>query len=276
MMKRKQNFLFATFFIMVMGFQNCSDTKFGTAASSSEEGSNSSSSSSNSSSSSEDTCTEQLQTTTLPVKTLFIVDTSGSNASDSKSSGSDNDKSVRGGSIQQFFSTYSSHANFAWGFLTFSGSSATSLIGSTSNPVFSASPQSMQNAISSFYGMRDGGLTPYRAALSLARQTVLNDTQSSTSNTKYVLVFLSDGLPDPEVSDSTLISDIQSIIALRPGQITFNTIYYGGVDNVANQRLRTMATAGNGQFLDTNSNSTGKYFVISDVISVAGLNCGSP
>ena len=40
-------------------------------------------------------------------------------------------------------------------------------------------------------------------------------------------------------------------------------------------RSTAMAVAGNGQFLDANSNATGKQFVISDVINVPGLNCGN-
>lgn len=250
-----RRFLLAGLWAVLVTFQNCSQANFKTSAASLAYQS----------------CTQQLGSTTLPIKVMFVVDTSGSNAG---TGGSDPSKAVRGGSIAQFFTTYQTRSNFAWGFLYFSGSVASSLVGGTSSPQFTASASQMQQAISSFYGIQDYGLTPYMAALNMARQAVQNDT-TAPSNTKYVVVFLSDGLPDPIVDDATLRAGVKALLGVRPGQVSFNAIYYGDADVAANTRLKMMATVGLGQFLDTNNNPTGKQFVISDVINVAGLNCGS-
>lgn len=239
--------------LLFVSFGNCSKTRFSQA----------------SGGSSAQSCAYQLQTITAPVKTLFIVDMSGSNADDFYYYGSDNNKTLRGSAIQRYFDAYRARANFSWGFLTFSEYTASSLIGSSANPVFANSLQ-MQNAINIFYSIVDSGLTPYRAALNLARTAISSDTASTTS-TKYIIVFLSDGLPDPEVSDSILHSDLLSIVNLKPGQVTFNAIYYGTPDNQASARLTAMASVGGGKFLDTNV--TGATFDISNVVNVAGVRC---
>lgn len=241
---------------LVLGFQNCAKANFKTSDASLAY----------------ESCTKQLQSTSYPIKVLFVVDTSGSNAG---MGGSDPTKAVRGGSINEFFTTYHARTNFSWAFTYFSGSMSTSLIGSAGNPSFTSNASAMQNAIGSFYGITDYGLTPYKAALQLARQALVNEAAASPANTKFVVVFLSDGVPDPVVDDATLRAEVQSIAAVRPGAVSFNTIYYGDADAVANARLKMMATVGAGQFLDTNARPNGKQFVISDVINVAGLNCGS-
>ncbi len=251
-----RGFAFVLFVSTFLSFQNCAKASFTTSAASLAY----------------QTCTQQLGTTDFPIKVLFVADTSGSNAG---TGGSDPAKQVRGGSINEFFNTYRAKTNFSWGFLKFSGSTASSFIGSTANPTFTANTTAMQSALSSFYTTYDDGLTPYAAALNLTRQTLLNDAVSAPAATKYVVVFLSDGLPDPAVSDPVLSALVQSISTVRPGQVSFNTIYYGDVDAEANARLKKMAAVGGGQFLDTNASATGKDFVISDVINVAGLNCGS-
>jgi len=89
------------------------------------------------------------------------------------------------------------------------------------------------------------------------------------------VVFLSDGVPDPAVDDATLRAGVQTIAGLRPGQVSFNTIYYGEADPVANARLKNMAAAGAGQFKDASISTNGQQFVISDVINVAGHRLGT-
>lgn len=242
--------------LVFLGFQNCSKANFKTS----------------NASLAYQSCTQQLGSTEFPIKVLFVVDTSGSNAGNG---GSDPTKAVRGGSINEFFTTYRSRTNFSWGFLRFSGNFASSLIGSSSNPSFSSDPNAMQTAINSFYNTSDNGLTPYSAALTMARNAVVAEAASAPQLAKFVVVFLSDGVPDPAVADATLTAQVQAISSIRPGQVSFNTIYYGSVDAEANARLKNMAVAGQGQFLDTNATAAGKQFVISDVINVAGLNCGS-
>lgn len=251
-------------------FQNCSKTSFSAGSGSS----GSDNSSSMSLGHSANSCDGQLQTETYPLKVLFIVDMSGSNY---ESPGTDPDKSMRAGSIQTFFDSYKSNSHISWGFIGFQGTSAFAFInkGSTSNASFSSSANAMQSAINTFEGMIDDDKTPYKAALNLAQTAISGD--NADSNTKYVVVFLSDGMPSDYVNNSSgdqqLDGDVSNLVNLLPGRISFNTIYYGPTDATASQRLRDMATAGSGQFLDTNNNPTGKTFYISDNISIPGATC---
>lgn len=218
-------------------------------------------------------CQNQLQQSTVPIKLLFVVDTSGSNVNDTAADGgSDPLKAVRGGSIQEFFNLYKMKTNFSWGFSVFSESSARALIGTSSAPTFTTNASDMQAAINNFLASKDSGNTPYVAALDMAYKTINNDA-ARTQQTKWVVVFLSDGLPNPDVAQTTLNTKVQSIVGLLPGQITFNTIYYGDKDDQASGRLATMAQVGGGKFLDTNANPTGKSFQILDVINVPGTAC---
>ena len=67
----------------------------------------------------------------------------------------------------------------------------------------------------------------------------------------------------------------KDLMKLAPGQITLSTIFYGG--DVANPEapgiMQGMATTGGGQFLDTDTNPTGKDFQISDIVTIPGVTC---
>lgn len=217
-------------------------------------------------------CRDQLVQQTVPVKVILAVDASGSNVDQGRYYGSDPNKSARGGSIQTFFNTYSSKSNFSWNFIAFMGASATSLIGNSSvNPYFSTNPGEMQQAINRFYGLADSGDTPYAAALDMVRSAIAGDA-SYTTDSKYIVVFISDGVPDPAISDSALISRVKGVLNTRPGQVTLSTIYYGSYNQEASSRLEMMADYGNGGFLDANS-SYGNTFQIESAIQVPGTLC---
>lgn len=63
------------------------------------------------------------------------------------------------------------------------------------------------------------------------------------------------------------------MLAAKPGQVTFNAVYYGPDNPPASGRLAMMVGEGNGIFLDTNANPTGKSFKIEDVINLPGEEC---
>lgn len=215
-------------------------------------------------------CHEELTKITTPVKLLFVIDISGSN--NPYEGNTDPNKEVRGDSIQEFFDQYKQYSNFSWGIHVFAGNKASTLIGNNSSPEFTNSINTMQNAIDYFFDLADKGNTPYRHALALAHKAIQQDS-TYTSETKYVVVFLSDGAPNPHVADATLQSDINDLLSIRPDQISFNTIYYGDLSEETADRLEMMADVGKGQFLDTNTNSTGKYFEISHIVNVPGVKC---
>lgn len=213
-------------------------------------------------------CRDELQAITTPVRVLFVVDVSGSNK---ENIASDPQRVVRGRSIERFFNTYSMRANFSWGFVTFADMSANALIGSGANPLFGTA-SAMANALDLFTRVPDAGATPYEAALNASQNAVSLDT-SRPANVKYVIVFLSDGRPNPDVSQSILNSRVSDIVNTVPGKVSFNTVYYGPYDSAAVSRLRGMASTGGGNFLDTNANPTGTAFLITDLVTLPGVVC---
>lgn len=226
-------------------------------------------------------CREELQNLTVPTKLLFVVDVSGSNFSNGPGGGTDPNKTVRQGSIQAFFNTYQAKLNFSWGFNVFNNNDSRALIGAggAQNPPisgsgsFSNTASVMQSAITNFGSLPDTGSTPYLPALQLARNMISADPDLAVNNTKYIVVFISDGLPNPSVSDDVLSATVQDIVSLASNRVSVNTIYYGPANIQASQRLLLMAQAGGGYFLNTNVNPAGLSFAISDVISIPGVIC---
>lgn len=237
------------------------------------------------------TCT--LTNVELPVKIMFVVDTSGSNNSPSMDEGTelcvpqyetcapatDPTKSFRSGSITNFFTKYQSKTNFSWGFITFSNGNAASFVGSSSAPTFS-NAAAMQSAISQFNSETDNGDTPYMAALSQVQLAISNDPGLKVTGAQaplYYVIFLSDGYPtdalnaDGSVDQAALGSQIQSVKALAPGRVTFSTVYYGTINDAnAAGTLQNMAAGGQFVNVDTSSTST---INIQDLIQVPVGQC---
>jgi len=217
----------------------------------------------------------QLQQSTTPIKIILVVDVSGSNQGDASSPGTDPGKVARAGSIQAFFNDYGAKANFNWAFITFQNASASAILNNAGNnqqPEFTSNPQLMQAAITYFENnVPDNGQTPYKAAIQMATGLIQNDG-ADTAQTKYIVVFLSDGMPTDYQSDSQIYSDVTALVNLKPGRISFNTVFYGQPDPSASSRLNMMANAGSGQFLDTNATGN-KDFLINNVVTVPGSQC---
>lgn len=252
---------------VLAGFQNCSKVKvdFGTDVSSQNAVTGDWSNPCNNS---------ELSNTSVPIKILLVVDTSGSNTGPS---GTDINKVMRAGSIEQFYSDYGSKANFDWGLVSFKANSATSHIGAGFG-VGSVMPA----AISSFRAVVDEDSTPYKAALAKAKSLIVNDSNAN-AETKYIVVFLSDGMPMDYDKDrnnvitasglNALKSDVTALINLKPGKITLNTVYYGSSSASASNVMLSMAVQGSGQFLDVNLNPGASSFLINSVVTVPGANC---
>jgi hypothetical protein len=217
-------------------------------------------------------CSTNLGTTKELTKMLFIIDMSGSNQSGPGCTVGPNctdpNKTMRAGSIQKFFNDYGARSNFQWGFEVFNGTTSTPLIKAASGmPEFSDGAD-MQAGINTFEGMLDTDNTPYMAGLTTAYTTILNDPDlHSANNPQYLVVFMSDGQPT-DSNTTALTSEVQSIVNLLPGKITFNTVYYGNNDAMAAGLLQNMAQVGGGNFLNTATNPMGLDFAISDLIVV--------
>ncbi|MBX3021048.1 MAG: VWA domain-containing protein [Bdellovibrionales bacterium] len=216
-------------------------------------------------------CYNVLHQLATDAKVVFVVDNSGSNTS------TDPMKTMRAGSIEAFFNDFKSKQNFWYGFITFKGVGASALInnGNSSQPTITNLLPPMQSAIATFKAAADNGNTPYKAATDMAMLALQNDTNVN-ANTKWIVVFLSDGQPTPMRTDEQLKADVEGLLAVKPGKVSFNTIYYGSADLEATERLRMMAQVGGGKFLDTNANPSGKSFLISNVINVPGMPACQP
>lgn len=253
----RQTLSFLFLAVALGSFQNCAKTSFSKSELEGVDGTN------------RHTCTDELTKTKIPVKILFVVDTSDSN------NYTDPGQAMRQGSIQAFYDSYHNKNNFSWSFISFAGSNAIALInnGSSSSPKFS-NASDMQSAIASFSGIKDTGNTPYKAAINMAKNAILND--SGSSMTKYAIVFLSDGQPTDygnPTSDDKIMEDIESLVSLKSGEVTFSAVYYGPNSVNNSTRLKNMATAGHGRFLDTNTE--GKNFAISDLVTLSNSTCSA-
>jgi hypothetical protein len=219
------------------------------------------------------TCDSNLGTTKELTKMLFIVDMSGSNMGSPDctlgSNCTDANKKMRAGSITRFFTHYGNRSNFNWAFETFQGSSANALISNGMGASTFSNADAMQNAIATFKTEADSGGTPYMAALNLATQTIANDPDlNAGTEPQYIVVFMSDGQPDAGDAASTILNQVNTIVGMRPGKITFNTVYYGTGDATAAGLLQSMSQVGHGNFLNTTVNPTGLDFEIDDLVQV--------
>jgi hypothetical protein len=99
----------------------------------------------------------------------------------------------------------------------------------------------------------------------------VNDPDLNSTLPVYSVVFLTATPPnDFNIlnGDGPVISAIQHLLALAPGRISFNSVYYGSVNAAVSARLAAMAGVGNGKFLDTNTSAAGTSFKINNAIAV--------
>lgn len=223
---------------------------------------------------------------TVPVKVLFVVDTSGSNALAYRGVGAscdgslkcvpatDPEKKFRKGSIQEFFEKYKERSNISWGFEIFSRHDVRSYIGEKTNEIF-GNAHDMEEALKDFATEKDRGKTPYLKAME-GVQTAISDDPDLRSKAeyppRYYVVFMSDGYPTDAKADQVK-NAVDRLIALSPTQISLSTIYYGTQnDPEAASTLQNMARSGGGQFVnfDTNSNET---IAIQDLIGLPTTSC---
>ena len=96
-----------------------------------------------------------------------------------------------------------------------------------------------------------GGDTNYGAALRLTHDELaadIGELGSDARAVRYVIIFLSDGTPNPALSDADAMSLVDNIMSLRAkaGSIVLNTVWLGGAGG-AEVLLQRMATRGGGK-----------------------------
>lgn len=179
-------------------------------------------------------------------KLLFVVDKSGSNTT------TDPGGTYRVGTIDAFHEIHKNNIYTQWGLIKFQTGGADPLIFDPSGQYagFTNEVSTVKAAIQTLAAGNTGN-TPYQAAIAASAAAITNDVaQNPDESSKYVIVFISDGAPDPAVTDAVLETDITNILALA--DVTFHTVYYGPANPANSGRLLRMANWGRGKFLDTN------------------------
>lgn len=273
------SFLSGAVLLCLIGFQNCSKVSFTTDEIASAAIKNGSTGDNNTGG--DDTnCRVDLINTTKNVKVLFLIDTSGSNATNNGAPGTDLGKTWRLNTINNFIDTYGSKPNFEFGFAYFQEAQASSLITSNGHGIFTKNMTEVNQAIADLKAVKDQGYTPYDAALAVVRDMIHYDqVKMAAKDVGYVLVMVSDGTPtnssyiDTVNGMNNLSSDVKSIMAEAPGQISLNTVYlYNQAVPTASQKsyLQKISSLGSGAFIEANSNQTVQ---ISDSVQVPSTVC---
>jgi len=207
------------------------------------------------------------------VKVLFVVDASGSNFGANGSIPSDPKKQWRTETLRQFITSKVNDKNFFFGMTLFKGASSKSLININNEPGFSNERNVVAEGFRSFVSTKDGGNTPYRAALRMAKNIIANDMEDNAKdNASYAVVMVSDGRATDYKRADDVIPDASAIKELAPDRITLNSVYYSSkkIDRSAPQYLKSIANIGEGAFVTANTSESLK---LGDVIKVSIMSC---
>lgn len=223
---------------------------------------------------------------TSPLKVVFMVDSSTSTATTDPHCGE------RCSALNNFINSYGSNPNLSYSFSFFD--TAVSEWNMNNGPFVSAGSQltifgdssGLANAVSSFQSRSPTGVTNYSKAFS-ALQSLISADENSGSSEDYSVLFMSDGEPTDLICDgtnkvnsqgclatgaiqSTIQSFLQAVSSNGSSKALVSAVYFGPAnDNNAIKNLSTMASAGGGQFVNTNTTSN---IVINDIIMVPGCN----
>jgi hypothetical protein len=232
------------------------------------------------------TCQVNLIDKPKPTNILFIVDQSGSNVTgqhDNQGHGTDPKKAFRFGIINRFLSQHGSKNHLSWNLVSFAEKAAKSLVKDSDKP-FTNGLSFILQALDLFFRSKDGGYTPYRAALKMAQDLIAQNELISKEKNTTLIAFITDGIPTDYCSGGSSVTncpgkileneidrDVKAILASSAGEVKFSTVYYGPPDPDGTKRLKRMAQVGAGQFLDLNVDSD---IDLNDVIQVPEKTCG--
>ncbi len=203
-------------------------------------------------------CTEDPLAVEFPVKILFVVDTSQSMDVTDPPDPRNNGESGRMRAVLDVIETYAGIPGVELGIITFNGTVDDATLGFKPN----VEPEEVAFLMGAAADLNfAGGKTDYESALDLAYQTILSDTKQAEdkmrARSKYVVIFLSDGLPDPYVAPDDLMRQVRRIHDLererRLAELRLHTVYLSGRTPAWLQRgpealLRDMARVGGGSF----------------------------
>jgi hypothetical protein len=214
-------------------------------------------------------------TTTSNLRILVMVDNSGSTSS------TDPSQFYRVQTLRTFLSSYSGHVNLRYSFGYFDDDAYLFDMnlgrfskGSSSVPFGTGAGES--SALDTYHNSSPPlGGTGYAAAFDALSSAIARDEASGTV-ADYAVVFMSDGQPtdingDVATAIANLVTNLKNTAASNGhSHVAVSTVYFGSAaDTTSIQNLRSMATQGGGQFVDTNHLSSGGLS-IDDVVTIPG------
>ncbi len=214
-------------------------------------------------------------TTTSNLRILVMVDNSGSTES------SDPSQYFRVQTLRNFLASYSNHVNLRYSFGYFDDDGylydmnlGRFTKGSASVPFGTAAGES--GALDYYHStIPPLGGTGYVAAFDALSSAITRDEASGTV-ADYAVVFMSDGQPtdidgNVPTAISNLVTSLKNATAANGhSHLAVSTVYFGRAsDTTSISNLRSMATVGGGQFVDTNHLSSGGLS-IDDVVTIPG------
>ncbi len=189
--------------------------------------------------------------------------------------------------VQNFLSNYGTHTNLTYSFGYFSGTSAkeydrgSSTFVTTPTQLF-GDATALTSALNLYKNLAPSGNTPYAAAYGSMQSMIQRDEAAGTKQ-DYAVVFMSDGQP----TDISTIGQMLPLVdnlrtaaqANGTSKLTVSSVYFGPENGLTGSAatsaanailmLQSMASEGQGQFVDTNQLNS--ELQINDVITVP--NC---
>jgi hypothetical protein len=213
---------------------------------------------------------------TKPTKIFMVVDESLSNVSDAASSppraGTDDNKRWRSKVIHDVVAKYGDNKHVYFGLVSFKGKDNEQPITAhirapgSNQAIFSNDMNIVRAGVDDFMQTPEGPYTPYQPAVLSARDAIQADIAANPGeNATYAIIMMTDGVPSQGAYDTDRHSDAltvaakdtQSIMALSPGRIHFNGVYYYNDSNkpqAGNDRvLKQITETGKGLFLTANT-----------------------
>jgi hypothetical protein len=207
------------------------------------------------------------------VKVLFVIDGSGSNFGANGSTPSDPNKEWRTQTLRQFITSHMNNKNFYYGMTLFKGTTSVAKIKVNGEAGFSNERAGVAEGFRSFLNTPDGGNTPYRAALKMAKSIIAADlAEHGDDHASYAVVMVSDGHATDYKHANDVIPDASAIKDLAPDRITLNSVYYSPkkVEALAPQYLKTIANIGEGAFIVANTKQPLK---LEDIVRFSAVSC---
>ncbi len=221
-------------------------------------------------------CTPILPQYGKDLRISFMVDSSGSTFD------TDPNRYYRVQVLSDFITTYGSKTNLSYSYGMFTkvfkyfNPDPNTFVASGNVPFFNSAD--LQGALDVYKNLTldRKGNTHYVQAFAGIKANILADVGVAGSPKAYAVVFMSDGRPedlDNAEEAADLVEDLILSVANRGGAVRVSGVYFGPEDNAdAINVMKAVATAGHGQFIDTNVLPSS--IDIADAISIPGESCG--